>query len=264
MTLTTGNGNNDHEHLVLTIGDLPEQARDLGPVLESMQIKFIHAKTGEQGLTAIDKRQTPFSLVICDQRLNAMKGTQLLARVKQISPETIRFLITGYSDMDTIISAVNKGAVHRYISKPWNQNQMAETISSGITRYEYHLESERLFALAKTQNGKLYELNCELMETTQLQDKKFKALEEEIAAIAAQLKEKTSQGPLSPEKIISLITKAVEDQVKNQTELISTLYAQSITGLYEAFSDLALRNGIEMPEPPNPEPPDSEAGDANA
>jgi|GEM_PF-758900 len=253
MTLIIGKA--VHDHQVLTVGSLPDQTRDVGPVLDRMGIKFLHFKTGEQGLKAIKNESRPFSLVICDQRLKDMKGTDFLAQVKEISPDTIRFLITGYSDMDTIILAVNKGAVHQYISIPWNEDQMTESVRSGITRYEYHLESDQLFALAKTQNGKLFELNCELMETTKFHDDESKALEKDIAAIAAQLTEKTSRRPLAPEKILSLILRIIENSDQDPLESINTLYTQSISGLYDAFNDLALRNGLEMPEPAESDTP---------
>ncbi len=247
MTLVTEK--NDHDHRVLIVGDLPGQTRDLDPILDRMKIQFIHVKTGEQGLKAIGEEPSPFSLVICDQRLNGMKGTAFLAELKEMAPETIRFLITGYSDMDTIISAVNKGAVHRYISKPWNEDQMTEVIRSGITRYEYHLESDRLLVLAKTQNAKLFELNCELMETAKLHDKESKILETNIAAIAAQLKEKTARRPLTPMKSLSLILKTLQGENAERGALLNAIYSQTITELYETFNELALRNGIEMPAP---------------
>lgn len=263
MTLITKKSVHTHrDHRVLTVGNLPDQTREVGPILDRMGIKFVHVKTGEQGLKAIEDASFHFSLVICDQRLNGMKGTDFLAKVKKISPVTIRFLITGYSDMETIILAVNKGAVHRYISKPWNKDQMTEAVRSGITRYEYHLENDRLFTLAKTQNSKLYELNCELMETTKRHDDESKTLEKNITAIAAQLKEKTARRPLPPEKVASLILRILENSDQDPAESAATLYTQSISGLYEAFNDIALRNGMEMPELTESEAPG--AGESSA
>jgi len=243
----------NYNHRVLIVGDQADQSKNLGPVLHRLEIDFVHLENGEQSLKAIENAPAPFSLVICDQRLNGMKGTAFLAKVKEIIPEAIRFLITGYSDMDTIISAVNKGAVHRYISAPWNEDQIIETIRSGITRYEYHLENDRLLALAKTQNAKLFELNCELMETAKIHGKESKTIEKNIAAIAAQLKEKTARRPLTPKKILSLILETLQGEEKERVAMLNALYVQNITALYEAFNELALRNGIEMPEQ-EPEP----------
>ncbi|WDP86990.1 MAG: response regulator [Desulfobacter sp.] len=143
----------------------------VGPVLEDLGLGFIHDETGEEGLESVRKATTPFSLVLCDQRMPGMKGSQFLAKVKEISPETIRVLITGYSDIKTIIRAVNKGAVQRYISKPLKNDDITQTIRSGIAQYEKYLESQQLYGVAKKQNKKLYELNCELMEATKATEK---------------------------------------------------------------------------------------------
>jgi len=252
MPLITGKKN---VHQVLTVGDRPEQTRDVGPVLDQMEIKFFHVTTGEQGLKALESALLPFSLVICDQRLNGMKGTRFLAQVKEIAPDTIRFLITGYSDMETIISAVNQGAVHRYISVPWHEDQMAEAVQSGITRYEHHLESDRLFALAKAQNGQLYELNCELMETGKVHDQESKTIEKDIAAIKAKLKQKTAQRSLPPKQIMKHILNTLQEKDKDNPSKLNNLYTHSIASLHMAFTDFALRNGMEMPE--------SDAGNTN-
>lgn len=253
-------GSKSNEHLVLTVGDRPGQACDIGPVIADMKLNFTHVKTGRQAITCIDERTTRISLVISDQRLKDMKGTALLARIKEMSPETIRLLITGYSDMDTIILAVNKGAVHRYISTPWKEDQLIKAIGSGLTRYEAHLENHRLFSLAKIQNKKLFELNCSLMETTKQHDRESKALEKDIADITGQLREITSGRPLDREKIVSLIIEEMEDQA-DPADHLNTLYEQTIFDLYKTVTDLALRNGLEMPEaiPTDPLPGEIDA-----
>lgn len=241
-------GSKNHDHLVLTVGDRPGQACDLGPVLSGMTLNFTHVKTGQQGINAIDKGGSPLALIICDQRLKDMKGTALLARIKQISPETTRLLITGYSDMDTIISAVNKGAVHRYISVPWSDDQLIKAVGSGLARYDNHRENDRLFTLAKIQNKKLFELNCSLMETTKQHDRESLALEKKIAAIAAKLKRITADRPLNPEKLVSLILKKITHSKTDQATHLNTLYEQTIFEIHKAVTDLALRNGLEMSE----------------
>ena len=237
-----------HDHRVLIAGDIAEQSRAVGPVLDKMGIRFVHVKTGEAGLKEIEKTDEPFSLVICDQRMDGMEGTKFLARIKERSVGTIRFLITGYSQMDVIISAVNKGAVHRYISKPWEPEQITEEIRSGLLKYEHHLENGQLHALAKRQNGKLYELNCELMETTKDYDKELKALEKAISAIGGQLKEKTARRPQTPGQVTALVTKYLEACDKDKQRALDGLYEKIIIALHKEFTDVALRNGIEMPE----------------
>ncbi|MBI3991956.1 MAG: diguanylate cyclase, partial [Candidatus Lambdaproteobacteria bacterium] len=66
-------------------------------------------------------KSNPFPLIIADHRMPGIVGTELLEQVKQIAPDTARILLTGYSDLDVVIAAINQGAVHRYLVKPWNK-----------------------------------------------------------------------------------------------------------------------------------------------
>lgn len=68
-------------------------------------------------------------VIVSDQRMPKMFGAQVLARVKELSPHTMRILLTGYSDMAAAIEAVNQGEIFRYISKPWNPEDIVATVS---------------------------------------------------------------------------------------------------------------------------------------
>ncbi len=233
-------------HTILTVGNIPEQSRDLGPLLQRLGINFTHVETAEQALDTLEKRSAPFSLVISDQRLSGIKGTALLARIKERSPETIRFLLTRYSDMQTIISAVNKGAVHRYISMPWEDTKMSEAMTWGLLKYEHHLEAQTLFTLATKQNGKLYELNCTLMETGREHDKASKALEREITTLRAALKEKTMNRPMSAKKLTALLVHILENTDSDAQKLLDHLYHRSIIRLYADYTNFCMENNIQM------------------
>ncbi|MDD9303900.1 MAG: response regulator [Desulfobacter sp.] len=247
--MTLNSGHPPHKHKVLIVGHKVPKDQTVGPVLEDLGLGFIHDETGEEGLESVRKATTPFSLVLCDQRMPGMKGSQFLAKVKEISPETIRVLITGYSDIKTIIRAVNKGAVQRYISKPLKNDDITQTIRSGIAQYEKYLESQQLYGVAKKQNKKLYELNCELMEATKATEKKLTRLEKEILTIAAQLKQKTAQRPLTQAQAVGLVVKCIDAIPGDSQKELNFLYEKSIQTLYKHFEELALRNGIEMPDP---------------
>jgi DNA-binding NtrC family response regulator len=81
-------------------------------------------------------RRERIDVIVSDQRMPKMFGAQVLARVKEISPNTMRILLTGYSDMDAAIEAVNQGEIFRYISKPWNPEDIVATVTeaAGIAR----------------------------------------------------------------------------------------------------------------------------------
>jgi class 3 adenylate cyclase len=87
----------------------------------------IHTATsGEQGLAIIANH--PIDLIITDQRMPGMTGIQFLERVGH--PDTIRMILTGFSDVEAVIGAINTGRVYRYITKPWNEADLRMTIEN--------------------------------------------------------------------------------------------------------------------------------------
>lgn len=175
-----------------------------------------------------------------------MMGTEFLSRAKEVSPDTVRYLITGYSAMDTIINAVNKGAVQHYISKPWDREELQRIIRDGIALFEQHLDSEKLFSLAKKQNAKLYELNCELVENTKELEGKRKALDQDIQKLKAELNHGDDGSDTDPSHVIQALCDWLTQEGNAQN--YDTLRRHALAALYDQFTDLALRNGMDMPQ----------------
>jgi len=69
---------------------------------------------------------------VSDQRMPGMVGTDLLAQVTRESPDTVRLLLTGYSDLEAIVGSVNQGEVFRFLNKPWNQDEMRATLAEAV------------------------------------------------------------------------------------------------------------------------------------
>ncbi len=89
------------------------------------------ASGGEQALGFV--RSQPFHVVVSDQRMPGMLGVELLREVKLVAPTTVRMLLTGYSDLAAIVGSVNDGEVFRFVSKPWNQDDLRATIDEAVT-----------------------------------------------------------------------------------------------------------------------------------
>ncbi|MGH8354689.1 MAG: response regulator, partial [Pseudomonas sp.] len=70
----------------------------------------------------------PVHILVSDQRMPGMSGAELLAQARDIAPETLRILLTGYSDLDAAVEALNSGGIFRYLTKPWDQQEMAFTL----------------------------------------------------------------------------------------------------------------------------------------
>ena len=99
---------------------------------------ILTASNGIEGLKKLDAE--PVSLVISDQRMPQMSGVDFLRQVKEKSPETIRILLTGYADIKAAIGAINQGEVYRFITKPWNEEEVKYTIHQALDKYNTTLE----------------------------------------------------------------------------------------------------------------------------
>jgi len=91
----------------------------------------VTASGGEQALEIV--RTQPFHVIVSDQRMPGMLGVELLREVKSLRPNAVRMLLTGYSDLAAIVGSVNEGEVFRFVSKPWNQEDLQGTIAEAVT-----------------------------------------------------------------------------------------------------------------------------------
>ena len=92
--------------------------------------------TASSGTIALElMRIHEVAVVVSDQRMPQMSGVDLLERVRAEFPETVRVLITAYSDAHAAIDAINRGRVRRYLKKPWEPGELKAELSDGIERY---------------------------------------------------------------------------------------------------------------------------------
>jgi response regulator RpfG family c-di-GMP phosphodiesterase len=89
---------------------------------------------GEDGLEKIHDCG-PYSVVISDMRMPGMNGAQFLARVRQEAPDTVRMLLTGYTDLSAAMDAVNEGNIFRFLAKPCEKEVLTKAISAGLAQY---------------------------------------------------------------------------------------------------------------------------------
>ena len=124
------------------------------PVLEGYRRILYHefpvttAPGPEEGLAAL-RTNGPFAVVVSDMRMPGMNGADFLARVRRTSPNTVRMLLTGYSDLDAAITAVNQGNIFRYLTKPCEKNLLVEAIQSGIEVYRSTIAEKEVVRKAR-------------------------------------------------------------------------------------------------------------------
>ncbi|MCD4736963.1 MAG: histidine kinase [Bacteroidales bacterium] len=108
--------------------------------------RVLTAQSGKEGLKVLEENDV--QLVLSDQRMPAMTGVQFLEKVRHQYPETIRMIITGFSDIDAVIGAINRGGIYKYITKPWDEREMMITIKNA--RQLFGLQEENIVSQFET------------------------------------------------------------------------------------------------------------------
>lgn len=117
--------------------------------------KVLRALSGGEALTLLDQYPEPIAVIITDQRMPQMTGVEFLEQCLVKRPDSIRILLTGYTDMESIVAAINTGQIYRYLNKPWDPVDLLNTVDRAAERFLMAREIE-------TKNVQLERTNSEL------------------------------------------------------------------------------------------------------
>jgi len=145
---------------LLIVDDEPGILSSLRRLLRPAGHKIHTAESGPIGLQVLE--QEPVDLVISDMRMPEMNGAQFLEQVRLRWPGTTRILLTGYADVSSTIEAINRGEIYRYISKPWDDNDLTLIVHQALEHRRLQNENARLLVLTQAQNEELKDLNANL------------------------------------------------------------------------------------------------------
>lgn len=133
---------------ILIVDDEPANLRLLERLFRRDYL-IIAAESGAEGLELLKMHDV--SLIISDQRMPGMTGIEFLKRTAEMRPHTVRIVLTGYTDVNSLVEAINSGVVYRYVTKPWINEDLQQTVVKAIehsliikNQYELALRNERL------------------------------------------------------------------------------------------------------------------------
>jgi response regulator RpfG family c-di-GMP phosphodiesterase len=145
---------------LLLVDDEENVLNSLRRLLRSSPYEVFTANGGDAALELLEQHHV--DLVISDARMPGMNGATLLAQVQKRWPECMRILLTGYADLTTTIAAINEGQIYRYISKPWDDEELRLSIRQALAFQHSERERKRLEQLTREQNERLQEFNVTL------------------------------------------------------------------------------------------------------
>jgi response regulator RpfG family c-di-GMP phosphodiesterase len=156
---------------VLFVDDEPNILSSLKRLFRASGYRIFTAESGAQGLEIMQRESV--DLVVSDMRMPEMNGAQFLEQVNKRWPGAVRILLTGHAEITATIDAINKGHIYRYISKPWEDNDILLAIKQALHQKSLELANQGLEELTRKQNEELKDLNANL-------EAKVKARTEEV------------------------------------------------------------------------------------
>jgi len=129
------------KHPILLVDDEPEILFSLRGLLRR-EFDLHTAQSGAEALEILKK--IPIHVIMTDQRMPEMTGVELLRRARGESPEAIRIVFTGYADIKSVVDAINHGQIYRYLTKPWDPDELSAMLHEACEQYERMTERRRL------------------------------------------------------------------------------------------------------------------------
>lgn len=145
---------------LLFVDDEPSILSSLKRLFRPHGYRIFTAEGGAEALEIMEREHV--DLVVSDMRMPAMTGAQFLQQVYERWPDCVRILLTGYAEIADTIDAINKGHIYRYISKPWEDNDITLSIRHALRQKQLEQANRGLEELTRKQNEELKELNANL------------------------------------------------------------------------------------------------------
>lgn len=132
-------------YTVLLVDDEAPIRKALRRVFKYEPYNVLEAASPEEALEIV--RSHAVHLVISDHTMPGMLGIDLLRKIRLLRPEVVRVILTGNADLDMAMKAINEGAIYRFLTKPWDNNELLVTVRLALRQYELEEENRKLLAL---------------------------------------------------------------------------------------------------------------------
>lgn len=148
------------ERTLLLVDDEEGITASLYRLLRRDGYTILRANSGQEGIELL--AQNKVGVIISDQRMPGMTGVEFLSKVKEMYPDTVRIVLSGYTELNSVTDAINRGAIYKFLTKPWEDDLLRANIEEAFHRYELKMENARLSDELQDANEELQSINLEL------------------------------------------------------------------------------------------------------
>lgn len=148
------------ERTLLLVDDEENILTAMTRLLRRDGYRLLTANSAQTALSLLKENEV--GVIVSDQRMPQVTGVEFLSQVKDLYPDTVRMVLSGYSDISTIFDAVNRGAIYKFLTKPWDDELLRDNIREAFARHELRNENKRLAEELRKANAELSDINREL------------------------------------------------------------------------------------------------------
>jgi len=150
----------EKERTLLLVDDEENILSSMKRLLRREGYRLLTANSGEEGLEVLARNDV--DVILSDQRMPGMTGVEFLRRAKELSPRSVRLVLSGYTELQSVTSAINEGAIYKFLTKPWDDDLLKENIAEAFRRKDMSDENQRLSEEVKVANRELANANARL------------------------------------------------------------------------------------------------------
>jgi putative nucleotidyltransferase with HDIG domain len=166
------------EHAILFVDDEVNILKALRRLLRHEPWTVHCASRAQEALELMGR--SPSQVVVTDQRMPEMTGVDLLSAIRERYPSVVRMMLTGYTEMNVAVDAINRGEIYRLITKPWNDDELKATLRQALDHYDLKQEIKRLNQVSREQNFKFQDMNRNLETKVRERTKQLAAKHQEL------------------------------------------------------------------------------------
>ncbi len=158
-------------HNILFVDDEPSVLNSMKRELRKEPFMAYTAETVQDAIDILTKEE--ISVIVSDMRMPVMSGTQFLEKAHEMNPDSVKLILSGHSDMNDVMEAINRGHVWRYLTKPWKKEDLLVTLNNAVAFYELGCERKVLFNELQLKNKELEDMNRVLEDRVRAQTKEI-------------------------------------------------------------------------------------------
>ncbi len=166
---------------LLLVDDEPNVISTLKRLLHRDGYQILSAGSGEEGLAQLSGN--PVDIIVSDQRMPGMTGVEFLTRAKALYPETVRIVLSGYTELKSVTDAINEGAAYRFLTKPWNDDELRRFVKEAFEFKELADKNRKLGLQIQTANQELAFSNRQLQEVLDRQQRQVEMVEPSLTLV---------------------------------------------------------------------------------